>query len=99
MPLRIGLYRMGGKKGCLFDRKENDGNYTPENSRWTNQHVQSRNRSNNHTITAFGETKCFADWRVDVRCVVSHGALYYRLKSLKWHPERAITEPPHEPFS
>jgi hypothetical protein len=33
----------GYKDTLSIDRKDNDGNYTPDNCRWTNQTVQSRN--------------------------------------------------------
>lgn len=34
----------GYKKGLTLDRKDNDGNYEPDNCRWTTKTIQSRNR-------------------------------------------------------
>ena len=85
----------GWKKGLTLDRVDNEfGNYEPSNCRWANYHTQSRNKRNNHNLTAFGETKCLQDWVNDARCTVSYGALFYRIKIAKWDTLEAITTPP-----
>ena len=45
-----------------IDRINNDGDYSPENCRWSISKVQSRNKRNNINVTFKGETKCIADW-------------------------------------
>lgn len=42
--------KAGWKRGSILDRKDNDGNYVPENIRFTNRLVSSRNRRNALTI-------------------------------------------------
>ena len=45
-----------------IDRINNDGNYCPENCRWTTSVVNQRNRSDNRLFTINGVTKCLAEW-------------------------------------
>jgi hypothetical protein len=49
-------------KGMCLDRKDNDGDYSPDNCHWTTQKVQQRNRRNNHMLSFNGETLCVAEW-------------------------------------
>jgi hypothetical protein len=78
--------------GLSIHRKNNSGDYCPENCMWADNIIQANLRSNNHNITAFGETKTMADWIRDERCLSSYGALKYRIKS-GINPEIAITTP------
>lgn len=52
----------GYKDNLTIDRMNNDGNYSPENCRWTTQIEQGRNKSSNHLITHDGITKCISEW-------------------------------------
>lgn len=58
------LKDMGRKPSPLpsIERKNNNGNYEPGNCVWTIIRAQTRNRSTNNNITAFGETFCVTDW-------------------------------------
>lgn len=86
--------KLGWRQGLEVDRENNDGNYNPENCRIVSAAVQSRNKRNNFIITAFGETKCLADWVADDRCSVSYNTVKDRI--LKWGfcAEVAITAGP-----
>lgn len=79
-------------RGLSVDRKDNDGNYEPDNCRWVLDPVQRRNKSSNHNVEIFGETKCLQAWAEDSRCVVKATVLVKRLKR-GWEAERAISVP------
>lgn len=80
----------GWQKGLSIDRKDSSKDYCPQNCRWIPLEKQSSNKSNNCYITAWGETKCRAEWLRDSRCKVSRTGLEKRLlKNIK--PEIAMT--------
>ena len=49
-------------EGKTLDRIDNDGNYTPDNCKWSTPKEQSRNQRTNKLITYQGETECLARW-------------------------------------
>lgn len=83
----------GWEEGLTVDRyPKKKGNYEPTNCRWATDEQQSRNRTNNRELTAFGETKLLIEWSEDERCVVKPQTLNSRIIRL-WNPEEAITLP------
>lgn len=88
----------GYKKGYDLDRRDNDGNYEPDNCRFVTREVSSRNTRRNKMITAFGETKCLFDWGKDARCAISVWGLIRRYNSGLWTDmEKMITTAAIEP--
>lgn len=84
------LADMGEKPPRMsIDRIDNNGNYQPDNCRWANAAVQSRNTSRNRFFTFQGETLCLDDWSRKLN--IPHTTLHTRLR--KWPVERALTEP------
>lgn len=41
----------GWKLGLTIERKNNNGNYCPDNCKWTTRKEQNKNRRNNHLIS------------------------------------------------
>lgn len=73
-----------------LDRIDVNGDYCPENCRWTNSKLQARNKTNNHLITAFNKTKILAEWAREFK--IASSALSWRIKA-GWNTEDAISLP------
>ena len=52
----------GYKPGLQLDRRDNDGNYSPDNCRFVTRSENMRNTSMNRPLTFNGETKLLEDW-------------------------------------
>lgn len=74
-----------------IDRIDVDGNYCPENCRWITRQKQSLNRTDNHTVTAFGRTQTIKEWADEVG--LKYDTLERRLNAYHWEPERAVSTP------
>ena len=54
--------RNGYQSHLFLDRRDNDGNYSPENCRWVTRTVQNRNTRANHFIEYLGKRQTVAEW-------------------------------------
>lgn len=81
----------GYAKKLTIDRKDTNGDYSPDNCRWVTSKKNNNNRRNNIQVSAFGDTKTISDWADDPRCVVKRKSLERRLYR-GWPPEKAITK-------
>lgn len=77
-------------KKYSLDRIDTLIGYSPENCRWASQETQQNNRTNNHFITANGETKTLSQWAQFLG--VDHRALFLRIKR-GWSADEAINRP------
>lgn len=85
----------GWEPGLDFDRfPDKNGDYSPENCRLVTRKQNNRNARSNRLVTAFGETKCIAEWAEDERCVVGYFTLRNRLIAYGWPPEKSMITPP-----
>lgn len=81
----------GWAPGLTLDRIDVNGDYSPENCKWSTIIEQCNNKRNNTTLTAFGETKSLADWSRDERCQAKYFTIVRRNKEGKMTPEEIIT--------
>ncbi len=76
-------------EGGMLDRKDNNGNYCPENCRWTTRQEQNRNKRSNVLVEWNGKSQCLAAWAEELG--IPRDSLVFRLKH--WTLEKAMTTP------
>lgn len=71
-----------------IERKENDGDYAPDNCIWATRKVQNSNRRNNHYLTHNGETHTITEWS---RIIGVGIATLLRRLELGWDESRTLS--------
>ena len=78
-------------KNHQIDRKDNDGDYTPENCQWVEKSAQNYNKRNTFRFTVFGEEITLIE--AELKFGINRNTLYHRLTIRKMNPEKAVTMP------
>jgi len=79
------------KPGLTLDRKNNDGQYSPDNCRWATRIEQANNKSTNRLITYKGKTQNISQWADELS--IPRSCLYLRISRRGWPVEKALTTP------
>ena len=90
VPFRDWANGNGYADSLTIDRKDHNGNYCPENCRWSTMKEQQNNKRNNHLVTLNGVSHTITEWSEILG--IKKTTIKERLKC-GWTDEQALTTP------
>lgn len=81
----------GYEKGLEIDRIDNNGNYEPDNCRYTTRRENMLNRNNTIKIKFRGEEKPLLKWCEELN--LPYGTIYSRIYDYGWSTDKALSAP------
>lgn len=91
LPFYEWAIKNGYKDNLTIDRVDVNGDYTPENCKWSTAIEQQNNTTRNHFLTYNGQTMTLAEW--ERKTGIHRDVLKDRINKLHWTIERALTTP------
>lgn len=92
--IKSGYNEDAPRGACTLDRIDPDGNYCPENCKWTSMKDQSNNRRNSYTITWNNETHTAKEWEVITG--IPREVIYSRHRA-GWSADRILSKNKYGP--
>ena len=81
----------GFSEELTLDRKDVNGDYCPENCKWSTKTEQNRNKRNNHFVTYNGKKITLSEYSEITG--IKHGAIDWRVNRSKMSEEDALKRP------
>lgn len=81
----------GYSDNLTIDRIDVNGNYEPNNCRWTTREIQNKNTRRTRKITINNETHCLSEWCNIYK--INKGTVLSRILRNGWDEVRAVTTP------
>ena len=81
----------GYQENLTIERKDTNGDYCPENCKWSTMKEQSLNKRNTHLLEFNGKIQSVKEWSEELN--IPYDVLISRINKHGWSTEKALTTP------